>query len=108
MKNGLDLYNSGYSLEEIGVNLFDDTVSSSPGAVAKAVGDFTSALAKPFLDAKRIDALETTLIIVSRRKMEVRKAAIKALEDVLMNQRLCPEAQERAIDALLKLGNGEG
>lgn len=107
MQNELDLYNSGLPLEEIGINLFNESISSS-NAFAKAIGDFTSALGKPILDYKRLDAMETTIIIVSKRHAEVKKAAIQSLENVLMNERLCPEAQVRAVDAIYKLANGEG
>lgn len=106
MINELDIYDYRHNLEEIGIDLISSSTPQS--TVAKVVGDFTSALAKPITDMKKLDKLETLTIILSRRSMEIRKDAIKAIKDALANNNLSPEAQERAIDALLKLGLGEG
>lgn len=107
MRNELDFYDPRSNLEEISIDLLSSS-STPKSAIAKVVGDFTSALAKPITDWKKLDKLETLAIILSRRSMEVRKDAIKAIKDALANDNLSPEAQERAIDALLKLGLGEG
>lgn len=82
-------------------DLLSDT--SNVNSFAKAVGDFTSGLAKPVIDHKKIDAMETVAIVRSRQNTEVRKCTVEAIRQALISGNLAPEAQQDAIKALEKL-----
>lgn len=83
------------------LDLLTDT--SNVNSFAKAVGDFISELARPIIDHKKIDAMETIVIVRSRQNAEVRKCTVEAIRQALISGNLAPEAQQEAIRVLEKL-----
>lgn len=79
------------------------TNTSNVNSFAKAVGDFTSELARPIIDHKKIDAMETIVIVRSRQNAEVRKCTVEAIRQALISGNLAPEAQQEAIRVLENL-----
>lgn len=87
------------SFEELS-NIVLSSGSSSSNPVIKLVGEFTTALFKPVTDWKKLDKLETLIIVKGRQDAEVKKKAIETIRQALNSGMLAPDAQLKALEML--------
>lgn len=103
MGNDLIPYNN---FEELS-NIVLSSGSSTSNPVIKLVGEFTTALFKPVTDWKKLNTLETLIIVKGRQDAEVKKKAIETIRQALNSGTLSPEAQLKALEMLDRILNSD-